>query len=159
MASTTAYKDRETGTGTTAAPTATTDTEDEGVEMVDFSNVDLHGLLSHDHDPLTSGQEEAHDRSRIPPVRKTPVYCTWFSLIGAGFLFVLADVLNKDYQYIEFSEKPSTYAPSTAYTGILYLVLFFLCGGWWIRDAMRARKVRKAVEAAREQRLQELANM
>eukprot|EP01138_Halocafeteria_seosinensis_P012512 gb/GECG01012785.1/.p1 GENE.gb/GECG01012785.1/~~gb/GECG01012785.1/.p1 ORF type:complete len:114 (+),score=6.66 gb/GECG01012785.1/:1-342(+) len=86
MASTTAYKDRETGTGTTAAPTATTDTEDEGVEMVDFSNVDLHGLLSHDHDPLTSGQEEAHDRSRIPPVRKTPVYCTWFSLIGAGFL-------------------------------------------------------------------------
>ena len=81
----TPYKDHEPGTGS-ANPTSTTDSETQEEGMVDLGNVDLHGLLSHDHDPLTSGQEEAHDRSRIPPVRKTPVYCTWFSLIGAGFL-------------------------------------------------------------------------
>lgn len=62
-------------------------TETETGKMVDLDSVNLQGLLSQDHDPMMSGEEGKNTgRGQRAGVRGCPVYCTWFSLVGAVFL-------------------------------------------------------------------------
>lgn len=70
--------------------------------------------------------------------------------------FVLGDVLRNDYEYILIEDRKKA-GTQVIITGVIYLGLAFICGGVWMRDAFRARRINKQLEEARQSRLHELS--